>query len=416
MVITKKRRPRSRWSELPTELLELIMKKLASVDILRFEAVCSCWNQAAKSYISAPYFTLDIPQTPWLMIPGGEENHVHTRRFFNLAEFKYYTIKNALGDIPDAWCVGSSHGWLVLTEEKGTACLLNPFSGDRIELPSIWTLHPVISKDYIAKAVTSSKPPSSSSSSDFVVAIILYSNTWITQLAFHRHGDDAWTGFGQKGTVYHDGMFHSTSGHFFALATDCSVEVWDLRKCFPIKTLHLQPFRHRQLNNDDDFKFDIQNYLVESLGEILLVRRFIVTKIFYHKALPDVIRPYRTSHFYIYRQKSTSLGFEWEKVESLHNRAVFLGGNHSMSLSSRNFPECEENSIYFTDHRWEMNPNKCLSGKKRIGCGGHDLGVYNVKDNIMKPMPCYLTFDRWIINPPPFWIVPDIIHGFGNGS
>ncbi|XP_004308486.1 PREDICTED: putative F-box protein At4g22660 [Fragaria vesca subsp. vesca] len=409
----RKRGPiRSRWSDLPPELLELIMKKLASVDILRFEAVCSRWCKTAKSYISSPYFTLDMPQTPWLMIPGGEGNHIHTRRFFNLSEFKYYTIKNTFGYMPDACCIGSSHGWLVLTDEKARpARLLNPFSGDRIDLPSIgWrsTIFLGMSRDDVVKVVTSSKPPSEEDFGVVVVVVILNSTTiGLSQLACYRHGhDEGWTNISTVVSyAYHDGIFHSTNGNLYALATDGSVEVWDMRQCSPITTLHLQPLSHQL---DIDLKLlipctDSMFYLVESLGELLLVRRFI------RKTTDHPGYPYRTVHFSIYRLKSISKGFEWEKVESLHNQSLFLGGNHSISLSCHSLPECEENSIYFTDDRWwEMNKN----GKYGVGnIGGHDLGVYNIKDDIVKPMPCYMRFDRSSINPPPFWIVPDIIHG-----
>ncbi|BBG92586.1 F-box family protein with DUF295 [Prunus dulcis] len=58
-----------------------------------------------------------------------------------------------------------------------------------------------------------------------------------------------------------------------------------------------------------------------------------------------------------------------------------------MSVSTRDFPELEENSIYFTD-----------------GYGGHDNGVYNIGNKVVKPFD---QLDKWKIDPPPFWIVPN---------
>ncbi|CAL8165609.1 unnamed protein product [Prunus armeniaca] len=55
-----------------------MFEKLASinfVDVLRFRVVCSSWNKAAKSYISAAAKnnTTTFPQAPWLAIPIDEK-------------------------------------------------------------------------------------------------------------------------------------------------------------------------------------------------------------------------------------------------------------------------------------------------------------------------------------------------------
>ena len=54
---------------------------------------------------------------------------------------------------------------------------------------------------------------------------------------------------------------------------------------------------------------------------------------------------------------------QWVDVKSLGDRVLFLGGNHSMSVSTNDFPECKRNSIYFTDHYWErMNEDYSHGG------------------------------------------------------
>ena len=86
-----------------------------------------------------------------------------------------------------------------------------------------------------------------------------------------------------------------------------------------------------------------------------------------------------------------------EKVESLKDQVVFLGGNQSMSLSSHDFSECISNSIYFLDDRWfEMDVDYLY--------GGHDFGFFNLDDEEIRQ---FYHYDLEKFDPPPFWITPN---------
>ena len=86
-----------------------------------------------------------------------------------------------------------------------------------------------------------------------------------------------------------------------------------------------------------------------------------------------------------------------EKVESLKDQVVFLGGNQSMSLSSHDFSECISNSIYFLDDQWfEMDMDYLY--------GGHDFGFFNLDDEEIRH---FYHYDLEKFDPPPFWITPN---------
>ncbi|BFG14248.1 hypothetical protein CerSpe_005230 [Prunus speciosa] len=392
------------WSELQPELLQLIMNNLSFVNILRFRAVCSSWNHAAKSCATSSCPPPRTPSTPWLMLPSSsEENDQNNpasgaRCFYSLEEQKVYTIKSSFQDFDHAaaWCVGSSYGWLVFNS-KANLHLLNPISPRKIQLPQMW---------HIAKAVLSSDP-----TRDNNFAVVVIYDFLESKLAFYKHGEDSrirWTDLDGVHREYCDVIFHSEQ--LFALAGDGSVEVWEFNKSFPIKTIDLpQPFAEIEkadiMQDFSIYKYSTQNYLVESLGEILYVGRVIGNFINHEgiavvqEDLPegfDVVFLYRTLRFYILKLNITAK--KWEKVESsLRNRALFLGGNQSMSVSTRDFPELEENSIYFTDDRWrDIN--------FQFDCDGHDNGVYNIGNKVVKPID---QLDKWKIYTPPFWIVPN---------
>jgi hypothetical protein len=157
-------------------------------------------------------------------------------------------------------------------------------------------------------------------------------------------------------------------------------------------------------------KFSTQFYLVESLGDLLFVNRvfgnFVNSEgvaideagLLHTEDTHPLVCPYRTKQFLVY--KLDSIRNTWEKVESLPDRAMFLGGNHSLSLSTSDLHEgCECNTIYFTDDNWDQMNEDYLYG-------GHDLGQFNLASGSLQTgaQCCCLCSDR--MDPPPFWIIP----------
>ena len=113
---------RPNWCNLSTELLHLIIKNLAFVDIIRFKAVCKSWCLAANSYISSPHYS-PFPRSPWLMLPY--QRHQNRSRFFNFTELRVYKLDNVLkGFDHNPWCAGSSHGGLIIFYQRRNSFLL----------------------------------------------------------------------------------------------------------------------------------------------------------------------------------------------------------------------------------------------------------------------------------------------------
>ncbi|XP_061989586.1 F-box protein At2g05970-like [Rosa rugosa] len=370
---TKKRAQQceSKWSELPIEIAELILEKLASIDILRFKAVCSSWKYAANSYIAAPYYK-PLPQSPWLVLGNGQEDN--SCRFFSLEEKKVYTIKNILFE---GCCVSSSHGWLVIMNKDSILNLFNPVSGESIQLSDIRALDGFssFSGSEILKAVLSSEP---SGRNNFFLTICIRQTSRSMRsdnLAVYNHGGKTWNPLlaSSREIVFHNSKL-------FALLGKNAVQVWDFKKsCGDRTTVYI--FR-RKLRNQSLTRTYMVKYsrLVESLGEILRVTLVLVN------SLDD--SSHKESYFEVYKMNlrpTTSRG-TWEKVESLGHRFIIWCRNRaSIALSASYFTEFEENSIY------------CYHRRR--------IFVYNLKDKVVKP--CY-RFDESTTNQEPFWIVPNL--------
>ncbi|ONI30043.1 hypothetical protein PRUPE_1G227900 [Prunus persica] len=354
----------NKWAdELPTELLGLIVKKLASnfMDISRFKAVCSSWNGAARSYTSAP-----LPQYPGLMYPstrwGWNRNGIC---FFSLAENKVYKTEASQGFLRVDSFLGSSQGWLVMGKGAwtlGEIRLFNPISRKSRTLPPLPRWSP------IRKVVLSSDP---SRNNNFVVVVIHETLNVPTRLAFYQHGRGgenatAWTELEGSHDHYFDILLRN-NGHLFALSIDYSIQVWDFGDTYnnnnPTKIMHFRPSMAR--NGIHGTMMGDKKWLVESMGELLLVER---------EWLGDNIRG--TEKFDVYKLNIAAK--TWEKVECLRNCALFLAKNQpAMSLSTQKLPRLKENSIYFADEYHEYS-----HGGDIIDI--HVRGVFNFETKVVK--------------------------------
>lgn len=406
------------FSGLHPDLLQLILSKLSFMEILHFKAVCSSWRSTTQSFLSS------LPQLPCLLLPTSDQESDHAYAnvagcFFSLeVDKRVCKINNVVMGKQqfgsDSWWVGSSHGWLVLLGRQLNPFLLNPFSQARIELPLMDSLaagrfqasKSYLMKSFIVKAVLLSDP----SRDKNYGAVVIYNHGPVsTGLAFYKNGDCKWNVVSDIASQScHDIMYHNNL--VYVLTYNFTVQVWDFHGSWPVKEREIKTSAPRKTVEAWASMRDLyscQIYLVESSGDLLLAWRFrgnFVNEegeaVYEADTLTDedthpLVCPYRTLKFHVYKLDFNEK--KWVEVEDLNGRVLFLGGSPSMSVSVKDFPGCERNSIYFTDDNWaEMDLDYLY--------GGHDFGMFSLQDKIVKPF--YACNSRKIV-PPPVWIVPN---------
>ncbi|KAL6193325.1 hypothetical protein ACLB2K_034409 [Fragaria x ananassa] len=345
---TEKTTNQPNWSELPPELLELILKSLTAVDIIHIKAVCSSWMHAVKHY--------PLPQSPWLMLPSNDQNNVTSRCFFDVAgkPGTFYTMTNLFRGFSDSWCIG---GRLRLPE-IGTiiAEILTSFNKD------------VQIRRHISKVVLSSDPARNNN----FTAAALFKEKQRSGLAYCKKGYITWIELYKPSDEYSysDVIFHNDDQLFeLRHRNGWLIDVWNLKENpIVMKTIRLQDCRRFTL--EEEFERFLcgryETYLVECLGEILLVERAISLR---------RSHPNRTVSFEVFKVNLTNS--QLEKVECLDDRVLFFDVNQSVSLSTRDFSALERNSIYFTDDRWCMM-RRVGKGEGSTAYGGNDIGVYTL--------------------------------------
>lgn len=131
------------WSEIPTELLELIISRLNLEDNIRVSSVCKRWNSIAISVRVAN-------QSPWIL---------YFPKSGNLHEFydpsKRVTYACEIPELVGSRACYSKDGWLLLYKPTtNRVFFFNPFTQDSVNMPSFEINHQIVA---FSSAPTSSE-------------------------------------------------------------------------------------------------------------------------------------------------------------------------------------------------------------------------------------------------------------------
>ncbi|KAB2067499.1 hypothetical protein ES319_A09G230400v1, partial [Gossypium barbadense] len=317
------------WAELPNELVDLILQRLASVsDYFRFGATCTAWHNVATENIN--YFIKDNKLLPLpFQVPSVD-------RF-----------------------VGSSNGWLVTVDDDLVVRLLNPLClvlGKQIGCdPNTYITLPPLDPpcsnfDHICKVVLSGNP--TSNPDDYMVMAIFGADHHVAYTKPSK--DKKWTYVNHNWGVLHDLIYYQD--HF------CAVD----------HKGEIIYFNEVELENFET------KYLVESLtGELLLVE--IINRWHWHGGYNY------TKGVGIWNLKLDSEGWEWREMKSIENCALFVGDNSSLSVVGSAFCGCQPNCIYLIDDYEaflyaSMAPNGSYALKRN-----KNVGVYNMETRSFTP-------------------------------
>ncbi|XP_030963444.1 putative F-box protein At5g55150 [Quercus lobata] len=433
----------SKWADLPGDVFFQIMRRLFSDDIIISSAVCKSWHSLLNSVEKLPL----PPSCPWLMLAeeneqseksNNEESRTRTRGFFNLRNAKVHNFE--LPEVAGRRCFGTSFGWLLTIGTDLQINLLHPMSKHLLCLPPQPTFSWQYDSDlepkdiigmFLKKVVLSRSPwnPATQECDCDCVIMVIYGE--YRQLAFTRPGNKAWMDIkSSRRKRYADIAFYK--GKFYAVDYDGALVVCridDNKK--PRAKAIAPPLEGITMS----FKWNVQKYIVESSGGLLLVTRYRGGHIYsehndyydrsydsdsdsdsgqnessdeddienddfedYVENEDDVededpmdeseeeryneASPYVTIGFIVQKlerchQGGSKFKYKWMKVDSLGDQALFVGDNSSLSLTASSLNGIKPNCIYFTDD--DLRVFNCT----RNG-GGSDMGVFSMKDAEIK--------------------------------
>ncbi|VFQ66307.1 unnamed protein product [Cuscuta campestris] len=324
---------------------------------------------------------------------GAAEEGWGVRKSYCLAEKRIYRLR--MPQTMGKKCFSIGFGWMLtigldsqihivhLLRRGRQISLPPPSSLPQRYDPTAFTPHQIRCGTF-RKALASADPYlSSPRSSSPCIIMAIHGGLW--HLAFTRPGaHDAWTGVDlpTPRNFFMDVVFHRHK--FYAVTqagriTVCTITYDDRVSATDLGT--------ESSSHVDEVS---QKYLVESrAGDLLLVCRILDVEASNRKR-EDI-----TDRFEVLRLEERAAAdgagptddddgsssrrkkYEFTRVDSLGDQAIFVGDNASFSLTASSANGCKPNCIYFTHDEFQF-------GIKPIGS---DMGVYNVGDGTIERIP-----------------------------
>ncbi|KAL5214267.1 hypothetical protein ABZP36_003419 [Zizania latifolia] len=402
------------WSDLPVDLLHLILQRLELPESVAVANVCTSWCSAV-AVAGVPRFT------PWLISwsmkrplgmddcgrPIGCEfrNLINTHRTYEV-------------NLPSLDWVGASHGWLAGTNDLSNLLLYNPFTSATIHLPPItdlegveavydsdgsivrymcgkrWTSYDVkyLGSLFYEKVVLSGAP---SQGGDYVTMIIHCHFAWVS-FASAKEGRWRLASTINKGIKdrYADCVYHK--GRFYVLTLCGVLEMWDLdNPCEPRKEGFFA-------EGDGKYKTVFLRFLLSTpWGDLLQIR---IRRCRSRQVYPTIRIKLELLEVDIENNKLVSL-ISATATAALREHAIFVGQNHSLCLPTKDFPELRPNCVYFA--------TPCLGHHDNFPYGRGDrwrgVGIYDLQNQIFEDaFPfCERRYSTWL-PPSEVWIIPDL--------
>lgn len=343
------------WSGLPSELLQIIARKLPDIsDFVSFRAVCTTWRSAAL--VSNP-----PPQLPWFL--ERRDSLQGDLRFYSLFSGGIHTVPspNSSGN----WLKGPAQDYILLYNATSyEISLLNPLIDRKVVLPFLDIAGPRPVRIGSDPVQSGECVVLSGNSADFKTGILaLYQpveKEWVVIEECSLHCRDA----------YYDGMYFVNEEETGATKVINVVTQ---------KVVHIVP-----PPPEDDNKCCLSprgmTYLIQSRGDIL--------RVFLHD---DELLEVKDCHFHIHRLE---IGSErggkpcWVEISSIGDQMLFLDQDNGFSLSCGDFSEFRGNSIYFLKLQSQdiYDPPFCF------------LCRYDIEEARTEPLACpFANGGTWIV-------------------
>ncbi|GLT91997.1 hypothetical protein SLE2022_098560 [Rubroshorea leprosula] len=399
--------------------VRLVLERWPLIQVLWLKVDSPDWNSAADAVLSSEYHSR-LLKSPWLLLPPkrhGEGGYTSSSncagsdsyRIMNLEENSVCDLKKSISDLVSEFaCVGSSHGWLILSDHKNLCpFLFNPFTEVWKKLPSLkpvfgisdieendgrmckifWKGRLVIQSKvelrrcFVSRAFLTAEP----TGRDY--AVVLLCRFESEKLIYYKPGDSSWTSFYDSRVSdrveLEDIMCYENKVR--VLTVDGAIRTWDLESGCRENGINRYAASNHTLQRPDCLNYKV--YLVQSDGEILLVARNV---------LKENDHDVTTETFDVY--KLDLEGRKWVEVQTLgDNRSLFLGQNQSVAVSTEDFSRCKGNCIYFTHDNYFSN---LLKGSEM------GMGIYSLKDRKISPIVEFPSEPLSEFSLIPCWFIP----------
>ncbi|CAH8386487.1 unnamed protein product [Eruca vesicaria subsp. sativa] len=357
------------WSELCPELVRCVFERLSFTHLKRGRSVCSSWRSALRGCVPKRN------QIPCLILfPNNNENNNNSSCVLFAPDDRDKTYKTRdLGvDFGQSSCVATYGSWLLMLDTRWDLNILNPLTGERIDLPTTnYAHHPPRPYDNM-------KPPN-------LVACLWIDGTSKDYLAvckidypiFTKRGNHWWRRFGEDG--YKQMVYEPTSQKLYISHYHNRIQVWSFSGDDPQQIFESYPQIDRYAFWDflpDRCKYDKELYRKEEefYGKEYVDSRLYIAVSTLSGQVLKVVNVLQKSKRWLFRvYKMHPVERSWEVVDSLGDEALILDMGITV-VATKDIPGIKKNSIYFS------GLNSCRNNPDHIF-------VFDLTTHEIEPLP-----------------------------
>ncbi|KAG2333336.1 hypothetical protein Bca52824_004516 [Brassica carinata] len=327
------------WSELCPDLVRCVFQQLSFTNLKRGRLVCSSWRTALRGCVP------ERNQIPWLILFPRKKNNSSSSCVLFVPEDrdKVYKTRDLGADFVKSSCLATYGSWLLMLDTRWNLYILNPLTGERIDLPTTdyarYQRRPsddIKPRDLVACLWVDDR------SKDYLVACEM------CYPVFTKKGNHSWRRFGEGGykqMVYE----HMSQKLYVRRYNSYPVKVWsfcgdDPQQVFEDNYPPVEYAFWDFLRKDDE-----ELYLKEEefyVKEYVDSRLYIAVSTVSRQVLKvvNVLQKSKRWLFLVYKMHPVEL--TWEVVDSLGDEALIL--DIGITVVAKDIPGIKRNSIYFS--------------------------------------------------------------------
>ncbi|KAF0888085.1 hypothetical protein E2562_010794 [Oryza meyeriana var. granulata] len=325
------------WADLPTDIFDAVLRRLDIFDAVWLTGVCTSWAKAVANNPSLPF---DMP----CLLMTHEPDYYDADDSYDDCMFDLHKrcttrhiddepVTAFMRELWGRWWVGANGSWIATVDYYCNAQLINPYTGDWIELPPVPILPDVewshgIRCYAISRIVLCETPPLGSDNGAYLAIALLDRPPRFVAIA--RGSDQSWTILKNKkrkwSKRYDDAIMHK--GKIFAVVKSGDIYVWDVRAGYDERLCEPEMLRGPNIGRP---RYSVrQCYLAETVdgGRLL----FACT---YGSPCPDERMGFYVEGMLLYELDINVAHDGWRRITSLGDHSLFLGLNYPFWASTQ---------------------------------------------------------------------------------
>ncbi|EOA33238.1 hypothetical protein CARUB_v10021531mg [Capsella rubella] len=372
----RERKKQVNWSELCPDLLRCVLERLSFTDLNRAKSVCSSWHSASRGCVPKRN------QIPWLILFPCDNNNNNNNGscvlFIPDDRERVYRTRDLGVDFVRSCCLATYGSWLLMMDPMWNLNILNPLTGERIDLPLSEPVVPEIARPSLKTASSLACLWVDEKSKDYLVVWSMSQ----TFMVYTKKGNNTWrrmiTNMEWSKSDKHM-VYNHRAQKLYVYRNAEAVRIWSFREDHPQRVFEAKYYYGIGINYSDFLPLWTQeNMLKWREEEDAYLREFVddgwvnIATTVSGQVIKVSSVMQRSKRWLFSISKPQGRTNRWGRTNSLGDEALIF--DMGITVVAKDIPGVMRNSIYFSGVGYgRKNPDHIF--------------VFNLTTNKVEPLP-----------------------------